>query len=364
MLYFFLLGITAAMGNIRADMPTPPARRIVFIGDSITDGFTYPLLYRQALATAGRPVPLLFNAGIGGDTAHGVRQRLDRDVFVHQPDLVTLSIGINDVLHDVTLADYSNDVRAIVAALRGKGLPVVILTTTTLGPKQAAKHAALAAYNQFLRELAKEQGCRLAEVNERLAKATEPIHSPDDIHINFAGYRLMTRALLDALGCTELPVPATLKITAAPGLVTPWRLKAITDEKAPALTAETVAAVKPDATWVTLELPEPTPEPEWWPNDVRQEGFARSVVKVAGPGTRYLGYAAVESPRARPACLNTGAHLQRVWLNGMLVFEAKGWTGYHAGKERIAVDLVQGRNALVIETTGEFFLSLTDSRDW
>jgi hypothetical protein len=122
--------------------------------------------------------------------------------------------------------------------------------------------------------------------------------------------------------------------------------------------------VKPDATWVTLELPEPTPEPEWWPNDVRQEGFARSVVKVAGPGKRYLGYAAVESPRARPACLNTGAHLQRVWLNGALVFEAKGWTGYHAGKERIAVDLVRGRNALVIETTGEFFLSLTDSRDW
>ena len=35
MLYLFLLGITAVMGNVRADMPTPPARRIVFIGDSI-----------------------------------------------------------------------------------------------------------------------------------------------------------------------------------------------------------------------------------------------------------------------------------------------------------------------------------------
>ena len=34
------------------------AQRIVFLGDSITDGFTYPLLVRQALAEAHRPVPV------------------------------------------------------------------------------------------------------------------------------------------------------------------------------------------------------------------------------------------------------------------------------------------------------------------
>ncbi len=60
---------------------TMAATRIVFLGDSITDGHTYPLLIQQALREAGQPVPLAINAGIGGDTAEGMRARLDRDVL-------------------------------------------------------------------------------------------------------------------------------------------------------------------------------------------------------------------------------------------------------------------------------------------
>src|SRR3954454_19574145 len=88
-----------------ASQPAAP-RRIVFLGDSITDGHTYPLLVRQALAEAGRPVPTAINAGIGGDTAKGVRARLERDVLVHHPDVVTLLVGANDVFKNVTSADY------------------------------------------------------------------------------------------------------------------------------------------------------------------------------------------------------------------------------------------------------------------
>ena len=32
--------------------------RIVFIGDSLTDGFTWPMLMRQALAEAGKPAEI------------------------------------------------------------------------------------------------------------------------------------------------------------------------------------------------------------------------------------------------------------------------------------------------------------------
>ncbi len=73
-----------------------PRPRIVFVGDSSTDGNTYLLLIRQALARAGRPVPLCVNAGVSMDTARGMRQRLERDVFAHRPTLVVLSAGIAD----------------------------------------------------------------------------------------------------------------------------------------------------------------------------------------------------------------------------------------------------------------------------
>ncbi len=61
---------------------------------------------------------------------------------------------------------------------------------------------------------------------------------------------------------------------------------------------------------------------------------------------------------------NTGANLQSIWLNGRRIFALDGFTGWHAGKERIAARLEQGRNVVLIETGNEFFLSITDENTW
>src|SRR5262249_26073993 len=90
-------------------------QRIVFAGDSSTDGNTYLLLIRQALAEAGRAVPGCINAGVSTDSMRGIRQRLERDVFVHRPTLVVVSAGTHDAIHKVPAADYEADVRAIAA---------------------------------------------------------------------------------------------------------------------------------------------------------------------------------------------------------------------------------------------------------
>ena len=63
----------------------PHSQRIVCLGDSITDGNTYPLLIRQAIKASGKPVPLFLNAGIGGDTAAGMLSRLETDVIARRP---------------------------------------------------------------------------------------------------------------------------------------------------------------------------------------------------------------------------------------------------------------------------------------
>jgi acyl-CoA thioesterase-1 len=118
-------------------------RRIVFLGDSITDGHTYPALIEQGLKAASRRPPVCVNAGIGGDTAAGMLARLQRDVLVHEPDLCTLHVGANDVLRGVTLADYERDVTAIASQLQAAKVPLLILTCCPMGPKQAAAHAKL-----------------------------------------------------------------------------------------------------------------------------------------------------------------------------------------------------------------------------
>ena len=67
--YLWLCLLVAFGLRANAEVTTKPAECIVFLGDSITDGNTYPLLIHQALTEAGKPVPLCINAGIGGNTA-------------------------------------------------------------------------------------------------------------------------------------------------------------------------------------------------------------------------------------------------------------------------------------------------------
>jgi len=66
-------------GAVAAD--TPKARRIVILGDSITDGNTLAELVHQAFADAGETPPVCINAGVASDTAGLMLKRLDRDVL-------------------------------------------------------------------------------------------------------------------------------------------------------------------------------------------------------------------------------------------------------------------------------------------
>lgn len=342
-------------------------KRIVFLGDSITDGNSYPTLFRQALAEAGKPVPICTCAGIGGDTAKGMRARLDRDVLVHKPDYMTLSAGVNDANRNVPLDDYVADVRAILDRLLREKVQAILMTPSILSdkcPEQARQN--IAKFADAIRQLASEYGVPLADVNASLAKAkAESVETleADGIHPNYAGHRVMARIVLDAFGFTDVPLPAALRAETYPGLVTPWRLKAVADAKA-VLDETSVAAVKPDDSWATLALPEPGKIDNWWSEQTRVEGFALSVEKLAGKAPHYLGYATLKADQAKTVYFNTGAHVQTIWLNGKRIYKGEGWTGYHAGKERIAAQLQAGDNTVVIETGAQFFLSVTDTNRW
>jgi len=52
-------------------------------------------------------------------------------------------------------------------------------------------------------------------------------------------------------------------------------------------------------------------------------------------------------------------------LNGKEIFRNGGaWEGYHIGTRRIEVDVVEGDNTLVIETGGQFALTVTPELLW
>jgi lysophospholipase L1-like esterase len=339
--------------------------RIVFLGDSITDGFSYPRIVRQALSEAGKLVPVCINAGIGGDTAKGMRARLDRDVLVHKPTRMTLSAGINDVLRNVSAEDYAADVRGILERMKREGVPVLVMTTSVLGANHEAADKRLESFNTELTKLAAEFGCAVADVNALMQEARKTgteVLEEDQVHPNYAGHLVMARAVLNGLGSKDVAVPERMKVEPFPGVIAKWKVKALKDNKP--MTDALVKSLPPDDTWVALSLPEKDLQTHWWAEQTRQEGFALSLEKLAGKAPRYVAVTTIDSKVARRAYINTGAQLQTVWLNGVRVYEAKDWTGYHAGRERIPVELREGANALLIETGPQFFVSVTEDNMW
>lgn len=356
-----------------ASVPTATAatspERIVCLGDSITDGQTYALLVEQALREAGRPVPKFYPAGIGGDTSAGMRARLERDVLVFKPTLVTVSCGVNDMGGGMSLADYEANVVAIIERLQRERVKVMLLTTSNFADRLAADQKQLAPANAVLHRLAAKYQLPVAEVFDRMEEARNVekggLWEADGCHLNLAGFRAMARAILDALGEKDVPVPTEMKLTPLPGILREWRVKVIADDKAPRLDDAGAAAIQPDVTWKTLLLPDPKPADGWWWDQERQRGFAVSLRRDFAPGTRFVCVADVPAKSAERLFLNTGGELGPVWLNGVRVFgkgePPKGW---HAGGYRLPVELVPGVNRIVLETNGRFCLSLTPDDQW
>lgn len=91
----------------KADDPKARAVTFVALGDSVTQGcmgygvVEYESVFHQALKRRMErrfpgTVVNAINSGVEGDSADESRQRWDRDVFLYQPDLVTIGFGLND----------------------------------------------------------------------------------------------------------------------------------------------------------------------------------------------------------------------------------------------------------------------------
>lgn len=345
--------------------------RIVFLGDSITDGETYILLVRQALVDAGRPLATLINAGVGGDDAARMRGRLDRDVLSQHPTRVFLSCGVND---RVPVEEFRASVSDIAQRLRERSISLTLMTPSIPGDAQPATEALRASYVGALHDIARQYHLDVAEVSATMHRARmrgEILIGEDSVHPNFAGSRLISRAVLDALGERDAAVPSVLTPTVMPGVIREWLVRPAPTGAHP-LDATSIQTIAKDTSWVALTLPLPVRSKDWrhelngqwWQEQERLRGFALGLTQLVGTGDAFQGISHRRERRARRVFFNTGAGLRTVWLNGVLVYRNTEPTGWHAGKERIPATLRAGDNTVVIEAQASFFLSVTDNNRW
>lgn len=110
---------------------------IVAFGDSVTYGAlaegevdyenVYWNLLRKKILEQSNGIPInAINAGIGGLTAAASLKRLGKQVLSHNPDLVIVCFGLNDVYDD--LATYTDALEVIFKSCAENGAEVIFMT--------------------------------------------------------------------------------------------------------------------------------------------------------------------------------------------------------------------------------------------
>jgi len=92
-------------------------RAIVFLGDSLTDGYTlgskfaYPEIIQRKLLAAGKKARVI-NAGVSGDTMRNGLARLDM-YLTEEIGVFVVALGANDLFRNVPLEEMTLQLKEI-----------------------------------------------------------------------------------------------------------------------------------------------------------------------------------------------------------------------------------------------------------
>jgi len=107
-------------------------RTLLVFGDSLSAAYGlradqgWVAQLQQRLASEGYGYRVV-NASVSGETTSGGRNRLDRALSQHRPELVLLELGANDGLRGLPVKDAQANLRAMIEASRKAGARVLLL---------------------------------------------------------------------------------------------------------------------------------------------------------------------------------------------------------------------------------------------
>ena len=186
----FALFLLAACERAPTLPKLSPNDVIVAFGDSLTHGTgaSTDTAYPAVLASlTGRTV---INAGVPGDTTASALQRLPAVLAEHQPRLVLLCLGGNDMLRKHPESATESNLRQLVQTIRASGAEVMLIAV----PEPKLFGGAPDFYGRIAKDmqLPLEDDVFNAVLKDNSLKA-------DPIHANAAGYRVVAERLAEFL---------------------------------------------------------------------------------------------------------------------------------------------------------------------
>jgi acetyl esterase/lipase/lysophospholipase L1-like esterase len=192
--------------NMKAGLPKANENRIVFMGNSITEGWSQwdPSFWQ------GKPY---INRGISGQTTPQMLLRFKQDVIDLKPNVVVILAGINDIAGNtgpMTIEQTRDNIIAMAVLARANGIKVVISSVIPAydfpwrtGMEPAEKVVAL---NAMLKDYCTKIKIVYLDYHSAMKDARNGLKNNlgyDGVHPNLEGYKVMAplaeKAIAEAL---------------------------------------------------------------------------------------------------------------------------------------------------------------------
>jgi lysophospholipase L1-like esterase len=180
--------------NAALGKPRPGENRVVFMGNSITEGWAkyFPTMF------PGKPY---IGRGIGGQTTPQMLVRFRQDVIALDPKVVVILAGTNDIAGNTgpsTLEMIEDNLASMAELARANGIAVVLSAVLPVydypwrpGLEPAPKIVAL---NAWMKQYAATHGAVYLDYHSAMADERQGMKADlanDGVHPTEAGYRVM-----------------------------------------------------------------------------------------------------------------------------------------------------------------------------
>ncbi len=191
--------------NTRLAAQPRTGERVIFMGDSITEGWNLRTSF---------PDQDFVNRGIGGQLTWQMVSRFPQDVLAHKPDAVVILAGTNDIGGSMPPDIIVANIRSMVEAAKSAGARVVVCSILPVtdalaipGNPQLVRTTkrppgVILEVNALLRRMAEEEGISFVDLHQALAddKGFLPAAlTVDGLHLKPEGYAVISPIVLSAI---------------------------------------------------------------------------------------------------------------------------------------------------------------------
>lgn len=162
---------------------------VVMLGDSITMGGKWEKLFNSNL---------IANEGLKSDMTSGFLERMN-DVYRHQPEIVFIMGGINDIAGGVAPDNIFQNFKSIISKLRRRGIIPVI--QATLYSRRRAFNPSVEKLNRLLMSYATKYDIDYIDLNRTLSnnKKLKRKYTFDGLHITQNAYLIWKKEIVKVL---------------------------------------------------------------------------------------------------------------------------------------------------------------------